>query len=227
MTGSFVMVPGWLLEAKLSGTDYLVYMHIASFGLYDPSKGSYVNARPSAATIADRSGVSVRTVRRSLATLVRLGAVRRYVRRNTDGSQGANLFVVQVGRLELPNLQTIDGVDAPEWAEGIRDEFPNDGWGDDMDDSPTSPGDVRSGDDTDGRPPLSPVTAEEEPLKKTDQQIAPAEAGAPRIGTSPAPAASHRASRSSARARAWPGRTARRARASAVPSACSSSAASR
>ena len=52
-------------------------------------------------------------------------------------------------------------------------------------------------------------------------------AGSPKIGTGPASATSHRVSRSSARANAWRGRVPRRRSASSVPSACSSSAASR
>ena len=64
-------------------------------------------------------------------------------------------------------------------------------------------------------------------LRLTSSPAVARGAGSPKIGTAPASATSQRVSRSNARAKAWPGRVPRRRNASAVPSACSSSAASR
>ena len=62
--------------------------------------------------------------------------------------------------------------------------------------------------------------------RRTRSTTAAARPCADNSGTSPAPGTSHRASRSIARASAWPGRSANRRSAASVPSSCSASAAS-
>lgn len=103
MSGTFSMVPHWLLERGASDRAVKLYAVLASFGVFDPSTGEYVNVRPKLRTVSERmNGASDSALHRAMTELERLGALRRVVRRRPDGGQGANGYRVIVGSLMAP-----------------------------------------------------------------------------------------------------------------------------
>lgn len=105
MSGTFSMVPHWLLERGASAPAVKLYAVLASYGTFDPSVGEYTNVRPRLRVVSDRmNGASDSALRRAMVELERLGALRRVQRRRPDGGQAANGYRVIFG-----------GVTAPPW----------------------------------------------------------------------------------------------------------------
>jgi hypothetical protein len=80
-TGPFALVPVWVLEMGLSGSELAVYVSLRSFA--DASGDS---CYPLTKTIAERAGVAAGTVRNVVSKLRKLGMVATRERRRSDGS---------------------------------------------------------------------------------------------------------------------------------------------
>ena len=66
---TFVMVPMWL-AVQATPTDISVYVHLASFGMYDQERGVYTHSHPSLATICERTGFSRSTVQAAIRRMI-------------------------------------------------------------------------------------------------------------------------------------------------------------
>jgi len=103
VSGTFSMIPHWLLERGASDRGVKLYAVLASFGTFDPSTGEYISIRPRLSVIAERmNGASESALRRAMVELEGLGALRRVVRRRPDGGQAANGYRVIFGSVTAP-----------------------------------------------------------------------------------------------------------------------------
>lgn len=152
MSGTFSMVPHWLLNRGASAGAVKLYAVLASFGTFDPSTGEYVNVRPRLRVVSERmNGASDSALRRWMVELEGLGGLRRVVRRRSDGGQGANGYRVIFGSVAPPAWRKADPV--------IED------------DPDTPPPQVEGGASTGGGDPPPPVTAQEVEALDLDPEI--------------------------------------------------------
>jgi len=73
--GSFVMVPMWLMNRRVSPSALTIYSWLASFGSFNPGTGRYVECRPALATLVAHSGLSESTITRCVKELLAAGAL--------------------------------------------------------------------------------------------------------------------------------------------------------
>lgn len=69
------MVPGWLLEKRVSPMGLAVYVHMASHGTWNPGTARYDECRPAIATLCAETGLSEGSVRKALRELLDHGAL--------------------------------------------------------------------------------------------------------------------------------------------------------
>lgn len=103
----YVMLPGWLLQARPSGNAVLIYATLASFGTFNTAEGVYEECRPALASVAERAGMSLSNVKRAIGELLELGAVNRTERWAEDGrTQLPSVYRVIFGALVGPGGST-------------------------------------------------------------------------------------------------------------------------
>jgi Helix-turn-helix domain len=97
------MVPGWLLARQPSGNAVLMYAALARYGRFNTHAGTYEECRPALSTLQEDTGLSESTVKRALAELVTLGAIRRRLRFAEDGRTPLpTAYTVLFGALNPP-----------------------------------------------------------------------------------------------------------------------------
>lgn len=132
-SGGFVMVPGWLLARKPSGSDLLVYCNLGSHGTWNPGTGKYDECRPAVPTIAEETGLSENTVRKSIKNLVEIAAIEPGAPRyDARGGQLPTVYRVVFGQvapppqnLNPPGSESEGGVVQPDTPPGVPKSEPN------------------------------------------------------------------------------------------------------
>lgn len=92
--GSFVMIPTWLIEKRVTPTAWVLYGTLAMYGHFQPATGRYVECRPAMATLVQRTGLSETTIKRALEELLSVGAVVRHLRHAPDGGSLPSMYEV-------------------------------------------------------------------------------------------------------------------------------------
>lgn len=99
----FVMVPAWLLLKKPTGNDVLVYCTLGSHGTWNPGAGVYESCKPAIETIADETGLSRSTVKRSINNLLGFNALQRTLQYTPEGDPAPSLYCVIFGQVVEPD----------------------------------------------------------------------------------------------------------------------------
>jgi len=105
----YFMVYGWIFGLDLKPIDIAVYVLLGNYGTYDAPTNSYLRCHPARSTMAQLLGVSVETVKRSLATLVKAKVLVGHTRHAPDGSQLPTEYEIVLGRVVSP-VDTRGGV---------------------------------------------------------------------------------------------------------------------
>ena len=99
----FVMVPAWLLLKRPTGNDVLVYCTLGSHGTWNPGTGVYESCKPSVETIAEETGLSRSTVKRSINNLLGFNALERTLQFTPEGDPAPSLYRVIFGQVVEPD----------------------------------------------------------------------------------------------------------------------------
>jgi hypothetical protein len=97
------MVPAWLLEKKPTGNDVLIYVTLGSHGTWNPGSGTYESCKPAVETMAEETGMSRSTIKRSLGNLLKLGALERTLQYTPEGDPAPSLYRVIFGSVVEPS----------------------------------------------------------------------------------------------------------------------------
>lgn len=98
----WVMVPAWLLAKKPAGNDILIYCTLGSYGTWNPGTGTYESCKPAVETMAEETGLSRSTIKRSLGNLLKLGALERTLQYTPEGDPAPSLYRVIFGSVVEP-----------------------------------------------------------------------------------------------------------------------------
>lgn len=88
-TGAFALIPEWLLFSHVSSAALRAYAVLGRYADYETGE-----AWPSQTTLANQLGVTTRSVRRLLAELEELGALRITPRYDEGGGQRSNVYTI-------------------------------------------------------------------------------------------------------------------------------------
>ena len=175
------MVPMWL-AAQATPTDMSVYVHLASFGMYDQERGVYTNSHPSLATICERTGFSRSTVQAAIRRMIDVGIVARRRRAGRDGRQTSNVYELAFaapirGAAAVAVLSGVDGtplVEQPTPTDPLEEQGPDQTGPTETGTEPTDAG-IQGPGQSGGEGPASRAQRRTL-LKKTDQNIGEAAA---------------------------------------------------